>query len=65
VRLNVRNDRLRPYAREAATKRMATKRAPERSLDEALRTMDSLRQYRRRIKPARRKAGALQELRLL
>jgi len=44
---------------------MATKRAPERSLDEALRTMDSLRQYRRRIKPARRKAGALQELRLL
>jgi hypothetical protein len=38
-------------------KRIASKRAPERSLEEALKIMDSLRQYRRLIKPARRKAG--------
>ncbi len=43
--------------REVSMKRIASKRAPERSLDEALRIMDSLRQYRRLIKPARRKAG--------
>jgi hypothetical protein len=44
-------------AREASMKRIASKRAPERSLEEALKIMDSLRQYRRLIKPARRKAG--------